>query len=231
MSEWREKNKLRRHELADLRRQLDIADRLSANASAVYDSIQPAVSSPATTLVAWAKASSSWHNETGNGSYVDCYPCADPTGAEADTSRTVRVILPRGPGRDPNVTADQMIGYLAGAGGVNTAVTGHLDDAIGTVKLWRLSGDPPAGWQDYAALRGRFPAGHLAGDADFGTLEGEGGAALHCHAIQRDPASTPCGTTFVDEGTWDTTVLGIAENKALPPYRVVRFIERIDNSL
>jgi hypothetical protein len=86
-----------------------------------------------------------------------------------------------------------------------------LDDPIGTVKIWTTSDDPPPGWRDYSALEGMFPVGYAAGDSDFDPLGNTGGAKTHTHPVGGAMGST--GTAY-----------GAASH--LPPYRVVRFLER-----
>lgn len=188
--------------------------------------------------LAWGQAVMNWARNAGD-PYALCNPCDDRLGANPDTAATVRVYLPASPGRDPNVVAGQVIGYVPGPTVLigatptptATAVAGYLDDAIGTVKMWTSTLAVPAGWEEYAGMQGRFPVGYKSGDASFGTLESTGGSAEHCHAIQRNPASTPCGSTFIDEGTWNTMMIGIANRTAYPPFRVVKFIRRMDNSV
>jgi len=184
--------------------------------------------------ISWAKATTNWHNVTGNGSYVDCHPCEDAAGTNPDTGTTLRIYLPRSNGSDPNVVADQVIGYTSAAGESLVAATGHLDAAIGTIRMWTVNtGDPPPGWQDCDTwlgsvdMRGRFPVGK--GDGD--TVGDHGGTTEHCHALERDAyPPPPCGYVQIDEGTWQSMYLSTSVVDHQPPYCVLRFIERYDNS-
>lgn len=87
-----------------------------------------------------------------------------------------------------------------------------LDDPIGTVKLWiGEAGRIPGGWREYDGLQGRFPVGYLSGDADFGIAGGAGGTRSHAHGAA---------------GNAEVGIAVGATETHLPPYRVVRFIER-----
>jgi len=189
----------------------------------------------------WAKAKYNWSNQSGNGSYVECNPCADHEGANADTGVAIRIYLPRATDTDPNVVAGQVIGYSKAANGISVAATGYLDDAIGTIKMWsKNTGDPPDGWSEcdgngtgtILGLEGTFPVAKKSGDTDFGTVGDTGnlGVKTHCHAIVRDDPYPPCANTWIDEGQYESTSLSINTANHLPPWCVVRFIERIDNS-
>jgi len=208
-------------------------------AAASHTDIQPPLWP--TGSLGWAKAAGSWHNVAGHGSYVDCRPCADAAGGDPQTDILLRIYLPRAPGTDPNVEADQVIGYVAASDGVHVAVTGYLDAAIGTIRMWSIdTGDPPAGWTEcdssgdgnVTGLEGTFPVAKKAADSDFDTVGETGnlGGKTHCHALARDASSPPCGSVHVDEGAWQTTYLSVSTADHLPPWCVVRFIERYDNS-
>lgn len=200
----------------------------------------PAAGGEAATLL-WAQAAYPWHNAAGNGSYVDAFRCDDRTGANPQIGSTIRIYLPRTPGRDPNIVVDQVLGYIVDAAGANIAVVGYLDDAIGTVKLWSKTGTLPAGWVDcfsmqasstVQSLSGSFPVGLKTGDSDFGTLGafGNQNRKSHAHNMERDIPNPPNLPVWLDEGTWQTTHLSTALENHLPPWCVVRFIERINNA-
>jgi hypothetical protein len=215
-----------------------------AAGAASHEGIQPPTW-PAGAL-RWAKATDNWTNVAGHGSYVDCRPCADAAGTGADSDILLRIYLPRAPGTDPNVETDQVIGYVAATDGVHVAMTAYLDDVIGTIKMWAFdTADPPIGWTEcisggtpgrsaptVGGLEGTFPVAKKAGDADFDTVGDTGnlGTKTHCHSILRDATTPPCGETTIDEGTWQTVDLSIQPTDHLPPWCVVRFIERYDNS-
>ncbi len=211
--------------------------------AAAYPHIQPP--SSATLDLRWASASDRWRNRTGNGSYVDCQPCADHSGSGAVAGVTIRIYLPRTLGCDPNVEPGGVLGYLPAAGGVYVAVTGHEDAMIGTVRMWAISaGDPPLGWtecKNYGTsgrpnpivnMTGTFPVGQDANDSDFDTVAVRNGQGVkeHCHAISIDAENPPCGSTNIDTGTWETREMSSQKANHLPPWTVVRFIERYDNS-
>lgn len=114
--------------------------------------------------------------------------------------------------RYPNVQSGQI--FLCDA----VRADGHLmanaavfDDPIGTVKIWISANDPPPGWRIYSALEGKFPVGYSSGDSDFDPVGATAGAKTHTH-----PVGAAMGTTGTDYGA----------ASHLPPYRVVRFIER-----
>jgi hypothetical protein len=215
---------------------------------AALRSLQPAEAPPAAApggTLSWAKAAAGWRNAAGNDSYVDAYPCDDRSGANARSSgNTIRIYLPRPPGQDPNVLLNQVVGYIADAAGANIAAVGYLDDAIGTVKLWSKTGTLPAGWVDCApntgasppvqALAGSFPVGLKSGDSDFGTLGNSGNQdrKTHAHNLERDVYTPPppANSVYVTEGQYETARLNMELCNHLPPWCVVRFIERIDNS-
>ena len=189
----------------------------------------------------WAKAKYNWTNAAGNGSYALCNPCSDHEGSDLDTETEFKVYLPRATNTDPNVVANQVIGYTTAANGIYVATTGYLDDAIGTIKMWSINtGNPPAGWSEcdtngsgnVRGLEGTFPVAKKSGDADFGTVGGTGNLnkKVHCHTISRDDPYPPCANTWIDEGQYESTSLSINTANHLPPWCVVRFIERIDNS-
>ncbi|MFW6145745.1 MAG: hypothetical protein ACOC7R_00260 [Planctomycetota bacterium] len=204
--------------------------------------LQPAP--PPAPPLRWMKAAAHWINAPANGSYVRAHPCADATGTDADTEVMLKVALPRTPGTDPNVVADQVIGCLAAADGALVAVTGYLDDAIGTIRLWALDADPPEGWSECIPggtpghgaprvehLKGAFPVGRDVDHGEMNTVDEAGGTTSHCHTLRRDNEPECCSVIQIDEGTWNSVTLGLSGSAHLPPYCVVRFIERVDNSL
>ena len=219
----------------------DILSRLAQAAESAAQSvlahIQPALSDD---VLLWAKAQSDWCNGVGNGSYVECHPCADHTGSDADTAVTLRVYLPRATNTDPNVVTDQVIGYRRATGGIYVAATGYLDDAIGTIKMWSVkTGDPPAGWGEcistgsatVTGLEGRFPVGKCSSHSDLDEVGKYAGdpSKGHCHAMQLEQSSPPCTFVTILQGSGSSKKISMAKTTS-PPYCVVRFIERIDNS-
>ena len=106
--------------------------------------------------------------------------------------------------------------------------------------MWSVNtGDPPAGWSECNAggsgnvtnLEGRFPVGKYASYSDWDTVNKSGGtrARDHCHAMQKDASSPPCTAITILEGSGISRGISMAKTIS-PPYCVVRFIERIDNS-
>ena len=219
--------------------------RAEANAaSALVSHLQPAEAgsvAEAGTLL-WAKAWGTWRNVAGNASYVDAWPCADKAGASPVTP-TIRIYLPRTPGTDPNVVMNQVLAYIVDGAGENIAVAGYLDEGIGSVKIWSKTTALPAGWVECAPytgastmmwpLAGSFPVGKKAGDADFATQgnSGNAGRKTHSHDLVRDPADPPALPVSLVEGQWSSLSIGAELANHLPPWCVVRFIERIDNSV
>jgi len=89
--------------------------------------------------------------------------------------------LPYTRGNFPNVREGDVIGVIPNGStdsGIDyVAVTGYLDDPIGTVKAWvGDEADIPAGWEIFAA--GRYLKGWESGGPDPGE---EGGSATHIH--------------------------------------------------
>lgn len=149
----------------------------------------------------WAKATTKWTNLPDNGSYVHCHRALDRDGTlELDDEEepiAVTVYLPRPGGAvDPNVRADDVIGYLVEENAEAIAVTGYLDDSIGTVKMW-VKGEEeiPGGWRIYSPSPGRFPVGVTTSDEDIpATTPGAtGGDKKHTH----EPWSTDEATVEV----------------------------------
>ena len=120
--------------------------------------------------VHWFRAYMNWVDDAEyadhpNGStiaYAACHPCRNADGGEEDTDTDVLIQLPHGSEGDPNVVDDQVIGAIRtyrDTGGYSqpngewAAVTGYMDDRIGTVKEWYKpysiadSEPPPPGWQ------------------------------------------------------------------------------------
>jgi len=210
-----------------------------AAGSASYSEIQPPAWSAG--ALRWARATDNWHNASGHGSYVDCRPCADAAGTDPDADILLRIYLPHAAGTDPNVETGQVVGYIAASDGVHVAVTGYLDAAIGTIRMWSIdTGDPPAGWTECDAtgdgnvtgLAGTFPVARKTDDDDFDTVGATGniGQKSHYHGLNKD--ATPPAVAYVDieEGSYDTVYLSTSTVEHLPPWCVVRFIERYDNS-
>ena len=199
---------------------------------------------PAAGGVAWAVAASNWVNPTDATPYVTANPCDNAAGANPDTQTNLTIYLPRAPGTDPNVIADQVIAYTS-AGGERVAVSGYLDDAIGTIRLWAMNtGDPPDGWTECIPggtyghgsprvehLKGRFPVGRDTADEDLDAVDKTGGAAEHCHTLLKDNETDTCSIIQINEGQWESHIIGIVAADGRPPFCVVRFIERVDNSL
>ena len=133
-----------------------------------------------------------------------------------------------------------MIGYRMDVTGTPIAVTSYMDDAIGTVKMWSKTTDPPTGWDEcdgnnYGNIRklvGRFPVAYQEGHVDYGTLNNVGGSAFtqHHHDIVVDSNNPVGSTVYIDEGQWNSIEMSISPVDIRPPFCVVRFIERYDNS-
>lgn len=137
---------------------------------------------PQTSKLKWAYATADWINGPLNTSKVVCEAATGKDGASAGGG-TFDVWLPRPSGSvDPNVRQGAIIGYTIDEADLRIAVTGYLDDCLGTIKIWSGSvATIPAGWQlcDGASgtpnLREKFvlgATGDSGGDSDF---DGEGG--------------------------------------------------------
>jgi hypothetical protein len=143
----------------------------------------------ALTALRWAKATTKWTNLPANGSYVLCHKALDKAGTldldEDEEPQDITVYLPRPGGMvDPNVRSGDVIGYEVDDNGLAIAVTGYLDDKIGTVKMWvGQEEDVQGGWRIYGPSPGRFPVGVTTSDEDIpATAPGAtGGEKKHTH--------------------------------------------------
>ncbi len=137
---------------------------------------------PQSQKLKWAYATADWINGALNTSKVVCEAATGKDGGSAGGG-TFDVWLPRPSGSvDPNVRQGTIIGYLTDDAGLRIAVTGYLDDCLGTIKIWSgAAADIKPGWQlcdgtnGTPNLREKFvlPAyGDAGGDSDF---DGEGG--------------------------------------------------------
>jgi hypothetical protein len=71
--------------------------------------------------------------------------------------------------------------------------------------------DIPPNWQIF--MEGKFPVGYLSGDTDFG-----------------DSPPSPCGNkthTHSSGSAFGAAGSGLAVAKHLPPYQIVKFIQRV----
>ena len=142
-------------------------------------------------ILQWAKATANWTNVAGTGkkSYVNCTK-VDGSGSAVSGGGTIQVYLPRTAQQDPNVRADDIVGYIMDLDGDAVCVTGYLDDKIGTVKQWALAiAAIPPGWrlmdgtQGGSGLNagGRVLAGYLESSTDYGSVGAIGGLDNHTH--------------------------------------------------
>jgi len=206
----------------------------------------------------YGKVTANWTNVAGNGSYVDCNPCKDKSGTDPDTGVTVRVYLFRcGQNGDPNVREGDVIAYRLGIDGEAICTSGHMDAPIGAVATTRIVTDPRIGrgWQIYAGMGGRVPAGYVSGgdgDSEYGTALGTYGAKTHDHDDHPDhkhlvDSFTPkisaptdgdltlpypwTGGSVKDDGsppTGDASDWSHSAEDHRDPQRVLVFIERVD---
>lgn len=111
---------------------------------------------------------------------VDVQLCADWAGGSPHGD-TLTCLLPYTSGNFPNVRSGDVLGVLPyehGTEGYVVAVTGYLDDPIGTIKAW--DGEPgavPAGWEITAA--GRFIVGYEESHDYFDPKDNTGGYVYH----------------------------------------------------
>ncbi len=161
-----------------------------------------------------------------NDHYVECQACDDITGAGYDSgSEHFNVLLPSpSAATDPNVESGVVIGYTIDDAGNRVCVTGYLDDARKTLKLWHGDvADIPHGWtlcdgtSGTPDLSGRFVIGGQTGGSgpldddgnsnDFGET---GGRLKHKHAAHQPAATTSAAVNV-------TSVASTAVNALIKP--------------
>jgi len=208
----------------------------------------------------WAKATGNWKKTGPGQPLprILCHPCANGDGGGEDTETDITVYLPVSAERDPNVVQGNVIGHMTGPTGWKICVTDYLDSKIGTIRMWYGQiDDIPPGWAlcdgtgGTIDLRGRFIVGYESGDDDYGTIGATGGYKLHGDA-ENDHDDHPwshlhglyaCEQVLqTGSGDWwyllyddDTATAGSgdlthSETDNRPPYYVLAFIQRIDNS-
>jgi len=130
-----------------------------------------------TNEIRWGYATADWVNAPLNASKVVCQLAAGKDGPSLGGA-PFDVYLPRPSGSlDPNVREGRIIGFLPTVDGFFVCVTGHLDDCIGTIKIWSGAvADIRLGWQlcdgsnGTPDLREKFVLGAVGdsgGDSDF----------------------------------------------------------------
>jgi hypothetical protein len=162
--------------------------------------------------VRWAVAIANWVNQPGNDSYVTCHQAADKDGTlELDDQQQpipITVYLPRHGFGDPNVRAEDVIGYMLDGDGLAVCVTDYMDDKIGTIKMWiGDEEDVGRGWRIYATAEGRFPVGVTTSDEDIpATTPGAtGGQKKHYHKYREAGLKTdPTELTIEDHPSFYT---------------------------
>lgn len=186
--------------------------------------------------VFFAKAYGNW-TDPGSGAepYVDCRLYDYWASQAYDGSLAhypefkLRVFLPRyGQKRDPNVLLDDLVPFrfsnvrryasatvpLVNAGLAILHAGDYLDDAIGTVKMWKNSAASiPRGWREYTAMQDRFPIG-VKNPGSAIAVGSIGGATTHTHTVSGSSGTYGGSTKVID-----------AANH-LPPYSGIYFIER-----
>jgi len=180
-------------------------------------------------------ASTNWHKLTGDGSWVDVYPCADFYHTGVDTVNTIRVLLPRnGLDEDPNVEAGDVLTCMMldpetdppTAVGISNYLDGKIDVSLQLI----VSGEAaPRGWSVMDAYDGKTimfntdtnkPSGYdwhgnteNNHDSHFATSAGrQSGIFQTLDAIDGGEYAT-----HSDTSNW-------------PPYQVIEVAKRIDNS-
>lgn len=126
--------------------------------------------------VFFGKATANWVNGGAVGSNVACDKC-DSSGTL--TGGSVTIYLPATGAQQPNVRTGDIVAYTVDEDGDAIAVSDYLDDRIGTIKAWSDPDNIPGGWEVLAS--GATIFGYAAGDPDFGTIGGTGGAKTHTH--------------------------------------------------
>lgn len=144
----------------------------------------------------YGKAIANWVNAGANESYVMCQRCGTRSGGEL-TGEQVRVALLRQSsltgvsGLDPNVRTGAVIGMSKDKSGEWVAITGYLDDKIGTLKWWKgTEAEIPPGWRICTEIGGtglavgdygRFLMPYVEGSTGAGTLGQAEGSLTHTH--------------------------------------------------
>lgn len=155
----------------------------------------------------WAKATANWTKQTGtNNHYVDCTMVDGREDFTGDNG-PIRVYLPSGLQRDPNVRIGQIIAYVLDTNGEAIAVGDYGDDPVGTIKAWHRLDMVPGGWN--VVMPGRVIFGHSDSDEIFSSIWSMGGAKVHSHddheASDIDPHSDyVTGTAGGD--AWELTL-------------------------
>jgi len=107
--------------------------------------------------ILFGKAQTNWNNAADDASYVEVYPCENLDGDGVDTSKTIKVWLPRlGRDEDPNVVADTVLPYMLSDPAASTpegvCIGEYLDGKIDvSLRLQVKDSAIPAGWQQVAA--------------------------------------------------------------------------------
>jgi hypothetical protein len=147
------------------------------------DNVYRLVSASGSSTLRWAKAQYDWSANSGD-PRVEVKAC-DRDGTN-ETGDNFYVYLPRSTSGDPAVFQDAVIGYTVDVEGTCICVTDYMDDAIGTVKMWKgSSGDVPAGWRicdgsdDALDFQGRFAVGVNSSQSDEDAVGDTGGHRWH----------------------------------------------------
>jgi len=159
--------------------------------------------------VKWGVCERNWIDATVP--YVRVNPC-DGAGGTNPTTEIVNVKLPVTLNHDPNLVTDDVVAYAITTSGEYVCASAYQDAAFGTIQM-QQSTAAPAGWEYLTNMKDRMPIG--AG-ADF-TIGGSGGSTSHNH----DQVGTDGGGTAASQFT---------DRSNMPPYRIVGFIVRLDNS-
>jgi hypothetical protein len=147
----------------------------------------------------YAKARGDWDWVTGYTNklgYADFQDANDVFGDTAGAvATTYTVYLPATAGSDPNIHTDDVVTYTVDSSGNRVAVSGYLDAKINSIELWGgTTSNIKSGWIEHTAWRGRFPAAYDPDDADYSTLDGEGGS----NPIQPTEHSSGAATWSID---------------------------------
>lgn len=203
-----------------------------------------------TEAIGWAKVTAKWAAATSNSPYtysVIARALTDRAATEVyDGSHANLPLIELEIGiptpattfyGDPNIQVDQIIPYKIDNGQLTNARTGcvavgdHMDDKVGSIKMFNSASSLPPGWalcdgtNGTVDLRSRFIVGYdprtggsipAYGDANYQGSGNTGGALTHTH-------------TVVGTGTIDVTngAKTIDASDHRPPYKVVVFIQRI----
>ena len=199
----------------------------------------------------WGKAKADYTNTTPI-DWVTVYPCGDRLGNGLDTAVEITVYLMPGGLMDPNVRTDDIVGFMYDETGKAFAVTGYLDDPIGTVKM--VITNPGSGtiagleYDDFQGgyrgwylcdgedqttdMQGRLPCGACVdGSTDPDMEPGEFGGYNWHGADENDHSDHSYTTLSYEAGATETVVATSYTHSSTdnrPKFHAFLFIQRMN---